>query len=70
MDEDRSADAGALALRLGRRQAAVLAQAAQKVTEVGPGQFQVLSLGVLGPLRAWRGVEVPVGGPMQRAVLG
>jgi DNA-binding SARP family transcriptional activator/tetratricopeptide (TPR) repeat protein len=29
-----------------------------------------LCLGVLGPLRAWRRAAVPIGGPMQRAVLG
>lgn len=60
----------ASALRLSRLQAAELAQAAQKVSAAGPGRLQSLSLGVLGPLRAWRGVAVPIGGPMQRAVLG
>jgi DNA-binding SARP family transcriptional activator len=60
----------ASALRLSRLQAAELAQAAQKVSAAEPGRLQALSLGVLGPLRAWRGVEVPIGGPMQRAVLG
>ncbi len=60
----------ASALRLSRFQVAELAQAAQKVSAAGPGRLQPLSLGVLGPLRAWRGVEVPIGGPMQRAVLG
>lgn len=58
------------ALCLGPRQAEELAQAAQQVPAAGPDRVQALSLSVLGPLRARRGAEIPVGGPMQRAVLG
>jgi DNA-binding SARP family transcriptional activator/tetratricopeptide (TPR) repeat protein len=61
----------ARALRLDRHQATELIQPARGHPEVpAPGRPGVLRLGVLGPLRAWRGgAAVSLGGPMQRAVL-
>jgi DNA-binding SARP family transcriptional activator/Tfp pilus assembly protein PilF len=60
----------AVALRLDRRQAAEFAQAARRASAAEPGRSQVLRLGVLGPLQARRDAAIPLGGPMQRAVLG
>jgi DNA-binding SARP family transcriptional activator/tetratricopeptide (TPR) repeat protein len=60
----------ARALRLSRHQAAELARAAQRAPATAPGRPPALRLGVLGPLRAWRGATVHLGGPRQRAVLG
>jgi DNA-binding SARP family transcriptional activator/Tfp pilus assembly protein PilF/DNA-binding XRE family transcriptional regulator len=62
----------ARALRLDRRQATELVQAARGNTRAAaPARPGGLRVGVLGPLRAWRGgAAVALGGTMQRAVLG
>ena len=62
----------ATGLRLVKRQAAALAQAARNDAGLPrPGRPGVLRLGVLGPVTAWRGgTAIPLGAPLQRAVLG
>ncbi len=62
----------ATGLRLSRRQAAALAQAARNDAGTpGPGRPGVVRLSVLGPVTAWRGgTAIPLGAPRQRAVLG
>jgi DNA-binding SARP family transcriptional activator/tetratricopeptide (TPR) repeat protein len=61
----------AVALGLDRRQAAELAQVAGSDLAVPVPRPGVLRLSVLGPLMARRGdAAIPLGGPLQRAVLG
>jgi DNA-binding SARP family transcriptional activator/tetratricopeptide (TPR) repeat protein/DNA-binding XRE family transcriptional regulator len=62
----------ATGLRLSRRRAAALAQAVlSDAGTPGPGRPGVVRLSVLGPVTAWRGgTPIPLGPPLQRAVLG
>ena len=62
----------AVALRLDPPQAQALARAGQAASAaLASGQNGMLRLGVLGPVQAWRGAAaIPLGPPMQRAVLG
>jgi DNA-binding SARP family transcriptional activator/DNA-binding XRE family transcriptional regulator len=62
----------AAVLRLDRRQAAELARVpGSDLALPVPGPPGTLRLGVLGPLTAHRGdTAIPLGGPLQRAVLG
>lgn len=62
----------AAALRLDGHHAAALARAVPSDPGIpAPGPSCALRLGVLGPLTAWRGgAAIPLGPPLQRAVLG
>jgi len=62
----------AAALRLDPREAGALARAGREApAALASGRHGMLRLGVLGPVQAWRGAAaIPLGAPMQRAVLG